>query len=395
MLRSLPRPLWILFAGTTVVRLGAFVVPYLAIYLSQTLGFSLVTTGQAIAGGGAGMLLGNLAGGWLADRWGRVPTLLTALVINAVATGSMATELGSPGAYALALAVASAGAGLYMPAANALVADLSDDAVRPFAYTVHYVCINIGMGLGPLLGGLLALGSMHWLFAGDVVSTLSCAALVAVGLRPAVRRSVAARATEPSDGRGLVAVWRDHRRVAIFCAASALLMAPLMGLEYAVPLLVEHELSAPLPVVGAVYSVNAACILLLSFRIERLVRGRDPAAMMRVAGALWTAGVGVLWLGHSVVALLGCTVVWTLGEIIASIVLPTYVSRRVAPSAKGRMLALLDVMRSGCGIVCPIAVGMVWQAADVHAAIGLLMVLPALGVVAYTVLDPLRAAGAR
>ena len=38
-LRSLPRPAWILFAGTFVNRFGGFVMPFLAIYLTRS-GFS-------------------------------------------------------------------------------------------------------------------------------------------------------------------------------------------------------------------------------------------------------------------------------------------------------------------------------------------------------------------
>jgi len=76
-------------------------------------------------------------------------------------------------------------------------------------------------------------------------------------------------------------------------------------------------------------------------------------------------------------------VVWTTGEIIGSIVIPTFVSRRVAPHAKGRMLALQDAVRSVCGIGCPLLLGVVWEVQGVHAAIWVMTVLPAVGVCAY------------
>jgi len=360
----IPRPLWFLFAGTIVTRAGAFVVPYLTLYLAQELGLSLFVTGQVVAVGGVGLLGGNLLGGWLADRVGRKPTLLAALVVNALGIATLAMPWSSPLAYALALGGALLGAGMYLPAANALIADMTSEDARPFAYTVHYVCINVGMGLGPLLGGFVAASS----FA------------IALGL---------GRSTMPiADERALamtstIRVWRSHPTLVLFCAASVFMVAPLMGLEYAVPLLVGREFAEPLVFVGVVYSINAACILVLSFPIERALRGRDEATMMMLAGILWTAGLTILLVGHSVAALLLCTVVWTTGEIIGSIVIPTFVSRRVAPHAKGRMLALQDAVRSVCGIGCPLVLGVVWEVQGVHAAIWVMTVLPAVGVCAY------------
>lgn len=378
--RRIPRPLWFLFAGTTVIRAGAFVVPYLTLYLTAELGLSLSVTGQVVAMGGVGLLVGNLLGGWLTDRVGRKPTLLAALCVNALGVTTLAMPWSTPLAYALALGGALLGAGMYLPAANALIADMTSEDARPFAYTVHYVCINVGMGLGPLLGGFVAASSFAWLFAGDVISTLACAVLIAVGLR------VVGRPTTNDDAprsTSTLQVWRAHPVVVMFCAASVFMVAPLMGFEYAVPLLVGREFAAPLLFVGLVYSINAACILALSFPIEKALRGRDEAAMMGLAGMLWVAGLTILFVGHSVAALLLCTVVWTAGEIIGSIVIPTFVSRRVAPDAKGRMLGLQDAVRSLCGIGCPLLLGAVWDAQGVHAAVGVMTVLPAIGVVAY------------
>lgn len=92
----------------------------------------------------------------------------------------------------------------------------------------------------------------------------------------------------------------------------------------------------------------------------------------------------ILATGFSVAALLACTVVWTTGEIIGSIVLPTYISRRVAASVKGRMLSLQDAVRSVSAIVCPIALGVIWDGAGVKMVLGVLVALPMLGVVVYT-----------
>ncbi|MEM7156817.1 MAG: MFS transporter [Myxococcota bacterium] len=378
-LRQLPRPLHYLFAGTVATRLGTFVVPYLTIYLSQGRGMSFAATGRVIAAGGIGLLLGNVVGGHLADRVGRRPTLLAAIAINIVGLALLAMELPSDAAYALALAIALAGSGMYTPAANALIADLTPLATRPFAYTVNYVCINVGMGLGPLLGGLIATASYLWIFIGDIALSAACAGFIALGV-PALG---SLRAASAEDTTSVVRVWASHPLTTGFCLASLFVVAPLMGLEYAVPILVGTTFDRALVFVGVVYSINAACILALSFPIERLIRGRNEAAMMVMAALLWGSGLTILAVGQSIAALLLCTVVWTLGEIVASIVIPTFVSTRVSAAAKGRMLALQDAVRSASAIACPLVLGVVWDEVGVDAVLAILVALPLFGATIY------------
>ena len=115
--------------------------------------------------------------------------------------------------------------------------------------------------------------------------------------------------------------------------------------------------------------------------------------MMAVAGLLWTAGLAILVLGFSLAALLACTVVWTVGEVVASVVVPTYVSKRVEPSAKGRMLSLVDAVRSVCAVACPVGLGMLWDLSGPRTVLVVLLALPAIGAVVYAAWA--RASGSR
>lgn len=371
----LPRALLPLYAGTVVTRMGTFVVPYLTIYLSQQRALSLSATGQVIAAGGAGLLLGNVLGGWLCDRLGRKPVLLLGLVVNVLGLAALAAGLPSSSAYGLALAVASVGAGMYPPAASAWIADLTADDQRQRAYTIHYVCINVGVGLGPLLGGVLAAASFRWLFVGDITTTLACAGFIAL--------APTGRAIQRRERAHRISWTPTNVRVLTFCVGSFALIAPLMGLEYAVPLLVETVLQEPLVFVGVVYSINAGCILLLGLPLERRLAGHDPVAMMSVAGLLWAAGLGILAAGLSTTALLVSTAVWTVGEMIGSVVIPTYIASRVSEDERGRFLAVPDAMRSVAAIVAPLGLGMVWEREGVYAALCVLVATPLLGALGY------------
>lgn len=388
-LRQLPSELHFLYAGTTITRLGAFVFPYLTIYLSDARGFGVARVGQILSVGSIGLLLGNFAGGWLTDRWRRKMTLILALLLNATGFAGLAWQYESPWAYAASLFVGYFGMGLYGPAANTIIADLTSEQQRSFAYTVNYVCINLGMALGPLIAGVLAGMSYRLIFIGDVATSLVCALLIAIGVtetRSARHRQEPALNRDVSDrGRGLFLLnfWRCHPLVFVFCLANFFLIAPLMGLEYSVPLLVKTVFLEQLVFVGLIYSINALCILSLSFLIERIVRCRNEMLMMVVAAGFWAAGLFILVAGFSITALIVCTAVWTIGEIIASILVPTFIARHVAPAVKGRFMALNDIVRSFAGVVCPIGLGLIWHRSGATAVVYVLAALPVIGALCY------------
>src|SRR5437868_6187185 len=81
-LRQLPRPVWILFAGTFLNKFGAFVIPFLSLYMTGR-GFSITQAGIAMSAYGAGHFLACLIGGQLADSLGRRPTLVLSMFSTA------------------------------------------------------------------------------------------------------------------------------------------------------------------------------------------------------------------------------------------------------------------------------------------------------------------------
>ena len=121
-LRGLPRPLWFLFAGTTVTRAGSLAFPVLTIYLEQERGFPQFNVGVILSIGSVGLLVGNMLGGWLTDSWSRKRTLVLALGLNALGFLGLAGSFGVEWLYALFLFVGYLGSGMYTPAANTAMA---------------------------------------------------------------------------------------------------------------------------------------------------------------------------------------------------------------------------------------------------------------------------------
>ncbi|MFD0351007.1 MFS transporter [Kitasatospora aburaviensis] len=104
-------------------RVGLFVMPFLSLYLTVERGYSATSAGLMVSLYGFGGILGSLAGGSLADRWGRRPTMLTGQLGAAACTVGLglADRLDLIALWAAALGVTLK---MSQPAVGAMLADL-------------------------------------------------------------------------------------------------------------------------------------------------------------------------------------------------------------------------------------------------------------------------------
>src|SRR5258708_33094465 len=102
-------------------------MPLLALYLTGPRGLAVQPAGLVISLYGAGVLGSAPLGGFLADRIGRRPTLILALVLGAFAMLHLAFAR-APAHIAAAAFLLGLLGDLYRPAVSAVIADLAPSA---------------------------------------------------------------------------------------------------------------------------------------------------------------------------------------------------------------------------------------------------------------------------
>ncbi|HQU33342.1 MAG TPA: MFS transporter, partial [Thermoanaerobaculaceae bacterium] len=76
---GLPREVWIQGLATLVNRSGTMVLPFMSLYLTTKLGFSIIAAGQVLSLYGIGAIAGSWLGGTLSDRMGPVRVQVASL----------------------------------------------------------------------------------------------------------------------------------------------------------------------------------------------------------------------------------------------------------------------------------------------------------------------------
>jgi MFS family permease len=333
--RGLPRTYWILWTGALINRLGGFVMPLLALYLTGERGLSVEQAGLVVSLYGAGSLLSGPVGGFFADRSGRRRTLVAALVLGALAMLHLAFARAPLHICAAAFLLGLLGE-LYRPVVSAAIADVVAPADRARAYGVLYWAVNIGFAVGSALGGAMSRYGWYLLFVGDAATTLAYAAVVWLRVPETRPAHLVHEEREP-----LWAPLADRPFVA-FC-----ILISMVGLLFhqafvTLPIDVRaHGLSAA--TYGALIALNGVLIFLLQPLVSRVLSPYPRHRVLAGAAALVGIGFGMTALMRTLPGYALAITVWTLGEIVMAGIGPAVAADAAPPARRGAYQGLFHM----------------------------------------------------
>jgi len=369
---GLPRDFWFLWSGTLVNRLGTFVEPFLALYLTRERGLSVSATGLVLALLGVGGFISQGLGGTLADRIGRRPTLAVGMFSAAAAM----LLLGFVRALPLVI-VSTFLVGLtldiYRPASSALIADLVPPAERPRAFSLLFWAVNLGFAVATTLAGFAADSGYTVLFVGDAVTSAIFGLLVLRGVResrPAVPR--AAR----RQGPGWPQVLRD--RVLLGVVGLQLASACIyFQVFFTLPLAMRAN-GLRSAAFGLVIALNGVLIVVLQPLVASWL-GRLPRVQLLAGSQLVMGlGFGLNSFATTAPAYALAVVVWTLGEIAGAALASSIVADLAPPELRGRYSGMYGMSFGAAAIIAPVIGTAVF---DLAGAVTLWAGCAALGVV--------------
>ncbi|HUJ27701.1 MAG TPA: MFS transporter [Myxococcales bacterium] len=342
----LPRLFWILWTGSLINRLGGFVLPLMALYLTTERHVPVEQVGFVIGLWGGGALLGGTLGGYLADLIGRRRTLILVLVAGALSMIHLSLAR-HPAHIAFAALLLGLTGETYRPAMQAAVADMVPAEGRSHAYGMLYWAGNIGFAFGSAVGGAMAQHGWYLLFWCDAATTLVFALVVFLRI-PETRPAHLVHQRRPP----LLAPLTD-RPFVVFVA-----LVTMVGLLF-------HQAFTTLPIdlnrhglsprsYGFLIALNGVLIMLLqpgaSRVLSRFARHRVLAAAAGLVG-LGFAATGTV---HSVAGYVASITVWSLGEIAMAGLAPAAVADVAPPSQRGAYQGLMQMGMGAAALLAPV-----------------------------------------
>ncbi|MBD0330344.1 MAG: MFS transporter [Thermoleophilia bacterium] len=367
---GLPRPVWLLQAGGLANMFGnGLVVPFLIIYLHNVRGVSLGVAGLVAASNAAVALVSGPVGGALADRVGPRRTLTASLVIMAGAYALFPLIREPWHAFTLN-ALAGVGSGAFWPSQGSLLTKLSPRDRRHAAFAQQRVTMNLGLGLGALVGGVIAAAdrpeSFTMLFALDAVTFLAFAFLLRRVPAPPVGGAYEEAAR---SGGGFGAVLRDRPFMAFMGLNTIVIAASIAPFSELFPVFAKGEAGVSEGGIGLIFFLNTLTVVLVQLPVARLAEGhrrmRALAAMAVLFACTWLLVLaGGLWLEAAAATVLfaAAFVVFALGQCLHGTVQGPLVSDLAPPRLLGRYMALSASSWQVAFVIGPAAGGFILEA---------------------------------
>lgn len=340
-LRGLPRGLWILFATTLVNRAGTMVLPFLALYLTEERGLSAVAAGRVLALYGLGSILAAPAAGWLCDRLAPHRVMAASLLTSGLAVLLLPLARGTAGV-AAAVFLWSVLAEFFRPASLAILHDLAPSDKARTAVALQRLAINLGMSVGPAVGGFLAARSFRAVFVVDGITSLAAGAVMTLAARQHLTAPPHVPRAEQAPAPGATSPWRD--RVFLFFLL-ALLPAGCVffQLQSTLALFLVRDVHLAPSVYGLLFTLNTLLIVAIEVPLIAWI-SRHPIRWSTSAGAVLLAlGFGSFAFARSLASVIVATVIWTGGEML---LLPALVSQATGlapPARRGAYMGLYTV----------------------------------------------------
>lgn len=309
-----PRQVWLLFGGLLISATGGSMVwPFLSIHLRQHLRIPLTTVGLLLSlNSGAGLVTTFLAGP-VADRFGRKGVMTLSLLASGIVYVAMSAADSLP-LWAILMALLGAFGPLFRVGSNAMIADLVPPEQRPGAYALLRMSNNLGIAIGPAIGGFAAAASYTLTFLGAATAYGIFFLLVLFLIRETLPLAETDSTKRTGDG-GYGPLLRDRQFLA-FCGVATLAVFPASMMMVLLPVYVKEQYNVVESQYGFIMAANAAMVVLFQYAVTQVTKRYRHLPVLAAGALFYALGVGSVSLGRGFGAFLVSMVIMTVGELI-------------------------------------------------------------------------------
>ena len=289
---------WILAAGRLLSQIGSgFTLFYAPIFFVNQVGLSATLVGIGLGSGSVSGVIGRFLGGQWADspNWGRKRTLLISAAISAFADVFLALTYNFP-ILIVGNLLMGFGIGLYWPATEAAIVDLTTIEQRNEAFAITRLADSLGLGLGVVLGGALisASGNYRALFIIDGISFVIFFGVIYF----AIAETNLFTQSQLQSYRGWLVALRD-RALMVFILVNILFTTYLSQVQTTMPLYLKNFVSTEgfdEKTISVLFSWYIAFAALCQLPVARWLNRFTRVRALIFSLLMWGGAFALVWL---------------------------------------------------------------------------------------------------
>lgn len=351
---GLSRENWLLSFVLLINRMGTMAAVFMSVYVTQFLKRSLSEAGLVITLFGAGAVVGALSGGFLVKKFGfRFTQIFTSIVTGILYIIFAKTENFS---YILILAVFI---GLiseaFRPANFTAVAHYSTPEMITKSYSLNRFAVNLGMGLGTGLGGILASIDYHLLFIVEGFTNLAVGILILILLPSSKKFALKSVSIVENLASKVKSPWKDARFLKFMVLNLFYISSFLVMFKFA-PVFWKEAKHMDESLIGIIIGLNGILIAIFEMVLVQHLQTRKRDLYYIFIGVIMAAVSYALLIFSVIPAVIGAVLsilFITISEMMALPFVNTFVVESSGPENRGSYASVYTLTWSLSGIIAP------------------------------------------
>ena len=325
------------------------VLPFMTIYLTSAMNFSIAQAGIVVAFFGMGSMIGSYVGGLLSDRLGYFKVQLISLIFGGISCMCLAW-IKSYWGLCIGMLVTSALLDMLRPAMTSAISSFAKPENLTRSFSLIRMAINMGAGIGPAIAGILAGYSFRLIFICDGITSIAAGIVLYFYFHKRIRatkfikKKISIKASPLQSNTYVLFV--------VFCLLYAVIFFQLFC---TLPLYYDQVYHLPKKMTGYLIALNGIIVLLfemmLVFKLENSVHPKK----IIISGVL-LGGIGLVMLNffQSGWILIVSMIVLSFSEIFAMPFMMTVAVSPSDPSNRGMYTGIYSTAWSAAFILSPI-----------------------------------------
>jgi MFS family permease len=355
--KEYPSQFWLLLWGMLISTVGASMIwPFLMIYVSERLYLPLASVAVLITINSFFGVVFSFISGPIIDRVGRKWVMVISLGVNGLVYILMSQATTLP-AFAFLMALGGAFNPLYRVGADAMMADLIPPIKRTEAYSLLRMSSNVGVALGPAIGGFIATISYTVAFFFAASGMLAYGILVAVLAHETLPQKGSLPSSTPERFGGYGKIFRDTRFMS-FIGAFTLTQVCAAIMWVLLSVYAKQNFGVPESQYGLIPTTNALMVVFFQMAVTRRVMRHPPLFILSAGTLIYAFGVGSVALGYGFWGFWLSMVIFTIGELILTPTATTLAANLAPSEMRGRYMSIYGLTWSVAAGVGPVFGGL-------------------------------------
>jgi len=337
--RGLSQEVWWLALITLINRAGTMVIPFLSLYLTESLNFTLSDVGWIMSAFGLGSVVGSWLGGKLTDKIGYYKVMLYSLLATGllfIALQFLSTFV----SFCIGIFLVMLVADMFRPAMFVALSAYSKPENKTRSVTLIRLAINLGFSAGPAIGGIIittiSYGGLFWV---DGITCIIASFVLLNVLNP--------KSTKTLDDVKVENPKSAYNDASFFIFLVAMMLFGIVFLQYfsTMPLYYREAHTLTEFEIGLLMGMNGFIIFIFEMPlIKWLENSRFTKSGLMLFGAALTGLSFIVlnmtsWVGILIIGML----LMTVGEMIAFPFSNAFAMQRAKGGNQGEYMALYSI----------------------------------------------------